>query len=45
MSMATPHTNKLDDAKKAANPLEIDTSFTPVEYDPQYVLQVNALKK
>ena len=45
MSMATPHTNKLDDVKKAANPLEVDTSFTPVEYDPQYVLQVNALKK
>ena len=43
--MATPHTNKLDDVKKAANPLEIDTSFTPVEYDPQYILQVNALKK
>ena len=43
--MATPHTNKLDDVKKAANPLEIDTSFTPIEYDPQYVLQVNALKK
>ena len=43
--MATPHTNKLDDVKKAANPLAVDTSFTPVEYDPQYVLQVNALKK
>ena len=45
MSMATPHTNKLDDVKKAANPLAIDTSFTPIEYDPQYILQVNALKK
>ena len=25
--------------------LEIDNSFTPVEPDPQYILQVNALKK
>ncbi len=25
--------------------LKIDNNFTPVEYDPQYILQVNALKK
>ncbi|MBQ3904753.1 MAG: ATP-binding cassette domain-containing protein, partial [Eubacterium sp.] len=25
--------------------LRIDNTFTPVEYDPQYILQVNALKK
>ena len=25
--------------------LVIDNSFTPVEYDPQYILQVNHLKK
>lgn len=25
--------------------LDIDTSFTPVEYDPQYILMVNNLKK
>ncbi len=30
--------------KKNAMP-GIDTSFTPVEYDPQYILQVNGLKK
>lgn len=27
------------------NKLTIDNSFTPIEYDPQYLLQVNALKK
>ena len=26
------------------NPFE-DPNFTPVEYDPQYILQVNHLKK
>ena len=31
------------DAKKSS--LNIDTDFTPVEYDPQYILQVNHLKK
>ncbi len=25
--------------------LAIDNNFTPIEYDPQYILQVNALKK
>ena len=25
--------------------LKIDTEFTPVEYDPQYILMVNNLKK
>ena len=43
--MATSRTNKQDDMKKGANPLEIDTGFTPVELDPQYILQVNNLKK
>ena len=43
--MAKPRSDKLKDVKMAANPLEIDTSFTPVAYDPQYILQVNALKK
>ncbi|MBQ1324761.1 MAG: ABC transporter ATP-binding protein, partial [Solobacterium sp.] len=28
-----------------AQNLKIDTSFTPVEYDPQYILMVNNLKK
>ncbi len=32
---------KLEKAKR----LFIDTSFTPVEYDPQYILMVNNLKK
>ena len=27
------------------NPLYIDSSYTPVEYDPQYILMVNNLKK
>ena len=31
------------DAKKSS--LIIDNDFTPVEYDPQYILQVNHLKK
>ena len=30
-------------AKKSS--LSIDNDFTPVEYDPQYILQVNHLKK
>ena len=25
--------------------LKIENKFTPVEYDPQYILRVNALKK
>ena len=29
----------------AKNDLVIDNNFTPVEYDPQYILQVNHLKK
>ena len=29
----------------AKNELVIDNNFTPVEYDPQYILQVNHLKK
>ena len=31
-------------SKKNEN-LVIENVFTPVEYDPQYILQVNALKK
>ena len=31
------------DAKK--NKLAVDNTFTPVEYDPQYILMVNHLKK
>ena len=31
-------------AKPAAE-LHMDNTFTPVEYDPQYILMVNALKK
>ena len=30
---------------KPAGDLHIDNTFTPVEYDPQYILMVNALKK
>ena len=33
----------MSDRKKSS--LVIDNSFTPVEYDPQYILMVNALKK
>ena len=29
----------------AKNDLVINNNFTPVEYDPQYILQVNHLKK
>ena len=32
-----------DEAQKSS--LIIDNNFTPVEYDPQYILQVNHLKK
>ena len=33
-------------AQKAKKPsLAVDNDFTPVEYDPQYILQVNHLKK
>ena len=32
-----------DEAQKSS--LNIDNNFTPVEYDPQYILQVNHLKK
>ncbi len=31
--------------KKVKPELEIDTSYTPVEYDPDYILMVNNLKK
>lgn len=31
--------------KNKENPLYIDASYTPVEYDPQYILMVNNLKK
>ena len=33
----------VDEAQKSS--LIIDNNFTPVEYDPQYILQVNHLKK
>ena len=39
--MAAPHNRHTGEN----DPLRIDTEFTPVTYDPQYVLQVNALKK
>ena len=32
------------EGKKIGN-LEIDNTFTPVTYDPQYILMVNKLKK
>ena len=33
-------------SQKAKKPsLTVDNAFTPVEYDPQYILQVNHLKK
>ena len=31
--------------KTSAAPVDNDPDFTPVEYDPQYILQVNGLKK
>ena len=34
-----------DNIIKKADRLKIDNSFTPVEYDPQYILMVNNLKK
>ena len=39
-----------EEAKEAEMPAEasrltVDDSFTPVEYDPQYILMVNHLKK
>ena len=39
--MAAPHNKNTGEN----DPLRIDTEFTPVTYDPQYLLQVNALKK
>ena len=36
----------LDKLFKSSNPnLKIDNTFNPVEYDPQYILMVNNLKK
>ena len=34
----------MSDEKKHAS-LVIDNTFDPVQYDPQYILMVNALKK
>ena len=36
--------NKVSEEKKTGN-LVIDNTFTPVTYDPQYILMVNKLKK
>lgn len=38
-------TQGVQDAAKAAKSVETAHSFTPVEYDPQYILMVNDLKK
>ncbi len=37
--------NTSEPKRKIKPELEIDKSFTPVEYDPQYILMVNNLKK
>ena len=38
-------TKGVQNAPKANQPAETTDSFTPVEYDPQYILMVNDLKK
>ena len=38
-------TKGIQDAPKGRKPVEKADSFTPVEYDPQYILMVNDLKK
>ena len=40
-----PNTEKTKENPKQSSPLMIEDDYTPVVYDPQYILMVNKLKK